>query len=211
MLIKSLPKIAARVLKNTWGLPPQYKSKLELVQEAYGTNAVEIDFEKWCEEVKDSNPRYPVSEYLKVIDSRLGSAPKDEEKDPRIEDISALTYKLTHRPAPPRHVRELLAQYSLDEITSALREYIEGIEDRELAYAPRTFFVEGGCGAIITARKQRETDRRAAIEREGQEKKIIAGLVEQERAKSEQQDKIREQNSRLTPRVEDMFGTPEPK
>ena len=211
MLIKSLPKIAARILKNTWGVPPQFKQKLELAQEAYGTAAVETDFENWCEEVRDNNPRYPVSEYLKVIDSRLGSAPKENEKDPRVEEISALTYKLTRRPAPPKAVRELLAQFSQEEITAALIEYIEGIEERELAYAPRTFFNDGGCGAVISARKSREQDRFDAMKRDAEEKTLIDSLVEKERVKSDEADRVRDaKNAEPGPTAEELFGIVRP-
>lgn len=209
MLIKSLPKIAARVLKNTWGIPPQFKSKLELVQEAYGMALVEADFERWCLEVQDRQPRYPVSEYLKVIDSRLGSAPK-EEHDLRIEEISALTYKLTRRPAPPKNVRELLTQFSLEEITNALQEYIGGIEDRELAFAPRMFFVDGGCGAIITARRQREQDRQKQIQKDAEEKNLIASLVAEEKRKSDAADFLRAvEAAQPKATAEDLFGSPE--
>lgn len=208
MLIKSLPKIAARVLKNTWGIPPQFKSKLELVQEAYGSAIVETDFENWCEEVKENNPRYPITEYLRVIDSRLGSAPKAETVDPMIAEISALTYKLTRRPAPPKNVRELLEQFSAVEITQALSEYVEGIEEREFPYAARTFFVDGGCAAVISARKSREEDRRRQTEREQQESNLILNLVEQERAKSDEEDRRRQQRDAVPePSAEELFGT----
>lgn len=190
---------------------PQMKSRLELLEAAYGVAAVERDFEEWCEEVKDRNPRYPVSEYLKVVDSRLGTVPKEEENDPRIEELSALTFKLTHRPAPPKYVRELLTKYTLAEIRSALIEYTDGIEERELAYAARAFFVEGGCGAIIMALKNRERDRREQVARDAEEKNLIAGLVEKEKLKSDEEDRQREErNARPTPTAEEMFGTVKP-
>jgi len=209
MLIKTLPKIAARVLKNTWGVLPQMKPRLELVEEAYGAAAVEKDFEQWCEEVKDINPRFPVPEYLKLIDSRLGSVPKEDERDPRVEEISALTYKLTRRPAPPKNVRELLSQYSLEEIASALQEYVEGIEDRELAYAARTFFVDGGCTAVIISRRQREADRQKQIHKDAEEKRLIAALVEKERLKSEEEDRLLEESANEPkPTAAQLFGEP---
>lgn len=210
MLIKSLPKIAARILKNTWGLPPQYKQKLDLVQEAYGASAVETDFENWCEEVKDNNPRYPVNEYLKVIDSRLGSAPKEDVLDPRIAEISAVTYKLTRRPAPPKYVRDLLTQFTREDILAALNEYVEGIEERELAYAPRMFFVDGGCAAIITARSQRAVDRQKQIQKDAAEKNMLDGLIENERQKSEEIDRQLELRKAMPqPSAEDLFGKAE--
>lgn len=207
MLFKNLPKIAARILHDTKGLPPQYKQRLELVQEAYGSSTVEIDFEKWCEESKDHGYRYPVSEYLKVIDSRLGDAPKEDENDPRVETISALTYKLTRRPAPSKNVRELLMQFSLEDIASALQEYVDGIEDREYAFAARMFFVDGGCGAIITSRRQRDQDRKNQIEKDAQEKNLIASLVAEEKRKSDAEDLKRESDAaKPKPTGAQLFG-----
>lgn len=207
MLIKSLPKIAARVLQNTKGLPPQYKQRLELIQEAYGVAGVEADFENWCEEFKDRRFLYPVSEYLKVIDSRLGSAPKEDEPDERIGEISALTYKLTRRPAPPKNVRELLAQFSKDEITSALQEYVEGIEERELAYAPKTFFVDGGCAAVISSRRQKIQDRENLVEANKKEKVLLDDLIAVERRKSEAtMREIERQAAEVPATADELFG-----
>lgn len=207
MLIKSLPKIAARVLKNTWGVPPQYKQKLELIQEAYGQAAVENDFTAWCEEVKDTNPRYPVTAYLKVVDSRLGSASKDDEKDPRIAEISAVTYRLVHRPSPPRSVQEMLVIFSADEIISALNEYVEGIEEREYSFAVRAFFIEGGCAAIITARKQREQERQKQVQQEKHEMALLDSLIEKNRKKREDEDRqSADEDAEPQPTAEELFG-----
>src|SRR5271168_707831 len=97
-LRKELPRIAARVLANTHVFPKHLKEKYELIAEAFGAAAVVRDFEAWCEEVKDENPRYPLTKYMIVVDSRLGRASAEAEpdlKDPALAEIGALSYKLT--------------------------------------------------------------------------------------------------------------------
>ena len=177
------------------------------METAFGAVVVEADFEKWCEEIRDNHPRYPVSEYLKVINARLGPESKENDIDPGVGEISALTYKLTHRPAPSIAVRELLAQFNIAEIAAALIEYVEGLEERELAYAPRVFFNDGGCAAVISARKSREQDRLDAMKRDAEEKTLIDSLVEKERVKSDEEDRVREaKNTEPGPTVEELFG-----
>src|SRR5271165_486424 len=95
---KRLPRIAARVLHNTHYLPKNLKFKFELIAQAYGAAAVEEDFEKWCMDYIDNPPRYPITDYMKVVDQRLGTTPsevKPDTKDPRIGDLLSLCYDLT--------------------------------------------------------------------------------------------------------------------
>ena len=167
-LMKELPRVAARILKNTRGVYPEMKSRMQLVAEAYSTAAVVSDFETWCREMLTSgeSSRYPISDYLKVVDSRLGSAPKDSQlnlNDPQVGELSALTYSLTSVLPSSRSVAELLAVYSLDEIEGALVEFAEGLTERELKTSMRNFYANGGAGAaaVISARRKRaETNAR---------------------------------------------------
>lgn len=161
-LMKEMPRVAARVLKNTRGVYPEMKSRIGLVAEAYTTAAVVRDFESWCGERVDAGdtPRYPISDYLKVVDSRLGSAPEDSQldlKNPQIEEISSMTYELTSVLPSAKSVAELLAVYSLDEVKGALTEFAEGLTERELKTSMRNFYANGGAGAaaIISARRRR--------------------------------------------------------
>lgn len=213
-LIKSLEKIAAKELKNTWGALPQMKERFELIREAYGASEVEQDFTKWCVEVKDRNPRYPIAEYLKVVDSRfmnkLGLVPSEEtfeQQDARVEEISAITFQLTGRTAPSKYVRELLIRFSLNDIVDALREYVGGIENRELAYVAKMFFTDGGCGAVLAARKQKEQSRLEQIKKDAWEKTLINSLVEDARRKSEAEDVARiADEAKPKPTADDLFG-----
>ena len=208
VLIKTLPKIAARILKNTWGVPPQYKQKLELVHEAYGEAAVLTDFEKWCHEVKCEAPRYPISEYLKVVDIRLGTAPAEiTEKDPRVDEISALVYRLTRRVASGKLIRELLAQFDAEDIKSAFIEYAEGIEERELAYAAKAFFQDGGCAAIITARNFKNQERIEKLAREQREKEISDAQIDILKRESDAKlEEIRRKAALPKQTGEELFG-----
>ena len=157
-LQKSLPRIAARVLHNTHVGLSRMKEKFELIEEAYGRAAVEADFEKWCREIQDRNPKYPLTEYVKVVDSRLG--PQFEEKradlkDPRIAEISAVAYELTGVLPSVRSVANLLSSCESEEIVGALREFAATLDEKDTKSGVRTFFAEGGAAAVILARRRR--------------------------------------------------------
>jgi len=157
-LQKSLPRIAARVLHNTHVGLSRMKEKFELIEAAYGRAAVEADFEKWCHEIKDRNPKYPLTEYVKVVDSRLG--PEFAEKradleDPRIAKIVATAYELTGVLPPARAVAKLLLGAEQDDILAALKEYSATLDEKEYKSGMRSFFTESGAMAVLLARKLR--------------------------------------------------------
>lgn len=159
-LQKSLPRIAARVLKNTHVGLKRMKEKFELIEVAYGAAEVEEDFEKWCLEVQDANPRYPLSEYVKVVDSRIGPKfvePRVDVKDPHVAEVSSLAYELTGVLPSVRSVASLLASCSLEEVIGALKEFAATLDENERKSGVRTFFAEGGAGAVILARRRRGT------------------------------------------------------
>ena len=158
-LMKELPKVAARILKNTRSAHPDMKSRFALLSEAYGSAAVVTDFEEWCEDNKTAQIPYPISAYMKVVDSRLGSAPKESSlniKDPQVAELVSMTYELTSVLPSAISVAELLAVYPLDEVKAALTEFAEGLTERELKTSMRMFYANGGSGAIavITARRR---------------------------------------------------------
>ena len=157
-LQKSLPRIAARVLHNTHVGLSRMKEKFELIEEAYGRAAVEEDFAKWCQEVQDTHPKYPLTEYVKVVDARLG--PEFAEKradmdDPCIAKITAVVYELTGVLPSARSVGKLLLTVDADEILAALREYVTTLDDKEYKSGMRMFFTENGAAAVIYARQRR--------------------------------------------------------
>jgi hypothetical protein len=159
-LIKQLPRIAARVLHNTHTLRPDMKFKLELLSDAYGEAAVLDDFEAWCGEHQGDHFKYPIFEYLKVIDSRLGGAAEEKRadlKDPRVIEMVQFSYEQTGVLPKTTSVAELVLNYPLDEIKAALVEYTENLTEKEFSAASGSFYANGGIGAvsIILARRRR--------------------------------------------------------
>lgn len=157
-LIKALPKIAARVLHNTRTVHPDMKFKFELLAEAYGAASVMADFEKWCHENTDGQFKYPVNEYLKVIDSRLGSAPEEKRmdlKDPQVSELVSFSYELTGILPAASAVAELVLNYPVAEIKAALSEYTESLTETEIKGSMKAFYSSGGGAAIILARRRR--------------------------------------------------------
>jgi len=158
MLIKSLPKIAAEVLHNTHVGLKNMKEKFALIEIAYGRAAVEADFKKWCFEVQDRNPRYPLTEYVKIVDERLGKVFEDKKADltdPRIAQVSAASYEKTGFLPSARSVGNLLLSFTSEEIIAALNEYAAGLDSSELKFGMKMFFTEGGATAVIYARQKR--------------------------------------------------------
>lgn len=163
MLIKSLPKIAARILHNTHVGQSRMKEKFDLITEAYGESVVLDDFEKWCQEMVDKhlNPRYPITEYIKIIDDRLGggftepSQSQFDVNDPRILSISSPCYEMTGYLPSPKVVLALLNAFNSEEIIFALEEYVSSLSEKELKIGAKQFFTEGGAAAVIYARRNR--------------------------------------------------------
>lgn len=159
-LTKTLPRIAAVVLHNTHVFPKNLKEKFELIATAYGAATVEADFEEWCQEQVEKvlNPRYPITEYMKVIDERLGKSFEEKKadlKDPNIVDVASLSYSETGFVPSARSVGNLLLDFSVDEIKSALVNYASTLNEKEAKSGMKTFFTEGGAAAVIMTFRKR--------------------------------------------------------
>lgn len=158
-LMKELPKISFKVLQNTHMVPLRLKAKMDLLKACYGSAAVVRDFEEWCKEHKDEHPRYPIIEYLHVIDSRLGSQPAEANipvSDPRVNDLAAFAFKTTGKQAPRKSLADLLLTFTPEEIQGAMVELMETLtEDNEIKGALRSFYHDGGATAIIVTRRTR--------------------------------------------------------
>lgn len=162
-LIKQLPKIAARILHSTRTVRADMKFKFDLISEAYGTATVADDFEKWCTENVGSQLKHPVYEYLKVIDSRLGTQPEEQRADPtdpKVAELRSVTYELTGVLPAASAVAELVLAFELEEIKAALVEYTDTIEGNEIKSTVRAFYSSGGGAAIILARRRRAQNAR---------------------------------------------------
>ena len=97
-LLGNLCKAAAKELKNTRGVNPQWAEKADLLVVAYGMDAIEKDFAEWMESVRDSKPSNPVTDYLRIVDERMGEKPTVDENDPNVVNI---VVRLTQRPDAP--------------------------------------------------------------------------------------------------------------
>lgn len=158
-LLKALERVAAKELKNTRGISPRWGDKAELVEVAHGFATVVDDFAKWAESVRDVNPEHPISEYLKIVDERLGNTRPEVIENPFVNSIIARVYKLTGRPATKASINTLLADFSGEEILDAFTEYASRLEDTELQYSVKNFFHDGGASGIILARRENKEAR----------------------------------------------------
>lgn len=154
LLVKEMQRIAARKLHNTRGVPRNMKDKLELIDLAFGRAKVLADFEEWCDEHGDKNSPYPVTEYLRMVDSRLGGSPRIDPDDERIKDLMAVTYELTSVLPHLRGIRDLLVIHSVDELKAALKYYLLTVDEKDMKSAVRAFYDDLGASAVIyTMRK----------------------------------------------------------
>lgn len=162
-LIKSLPRIAAKVLHNTHVGLKGMKEKYELLAVAYGSAAVEADFEVWCEEqVKAGiNPRYPFTAYIKVVDARFGqkfvepSESQIDTTDPQVTELASAAYEATGYAPSKVSVAKLLRTYTVAQIVDAMNEYTSTLEEREMKSGMREFFVEGVAETVIFTQTRR--------------------------------------------------------
>lgn len=156
-LRKSMTKTACMILKNTWGAPPQLDRQLELVASVYGFAAIEADFEQWCESVKADSPRYPISEYLKHIDERLGGRREQSKPSasPEAERVGILAYRLTNKIPSTSSVQSLLSDFPESEITAAFSEYVASLGPSQRSWAVKMFFIDGQGRIVLLARRER--------------------------------------------------------
>lgn len=180
-LLKSLCEIAAKEMKITKGVNPQWKEKADLLVIAYGQSAVEADFVDWIESVRESRPENPVTDYLKLIDERLGNAPATSEDDPQVTSLIASAYKASGRPPAKSDIQKLLDLFSKDEIQAAWDEYTNRLDENELKYAVKNFFRDGGGRGIIVARRQMKDEQVARIKIET----VSAQLAEEAHCQNE--------------------------
>lgn len=157
-LMTELPKIAMRVLKNSHMVPKRLQAKMDVLKAVYGTAWVTRDFEAWCREHKDDHSKYPITEYLNVIDARYGGIPEERQPkmdDPRITELTSFAYEQTGILAPRKSVATLLLDFTPEEVKGAVVEYRGLFKDDEVKGAMRSFYADGGAAAIILARRTR--------------------------------------------------------
>ena len=171
-LLRELQKTAADVLKNTCVMPLDIRHDLEdkcelMILAHGGAGTVLADFAAWCREHLDAKPAYPISEYAKVVDIRLGGAPETDDKA-----VAARAYELTRYMPTDKSVATLLLDFSQEEILGALAEFESLSENNgeDVAEAMKTFWTKGGASTIILARRQKEKEAEEEYCREERER-----------------------------------------
>jgi hypothetical protein len=157
-LMNSLTTITARELRRTRSVPNNLTSKFQTIIEAFGAAAVEEDFTNWCRENLKNGSEYPILDYIKVIDSRLGNVwiePQADLKDPRIAGVSAAIYDETGFPPTKKSVANLLMSFSEEEIKAAVIEYNSKPGEKVSQSNMKSFLTEGGVVAVILAQRKR--------------------------------------------------------
>ena len=80
--------VAARELKNSHAVPATLKTRFDLVEAAHGFAAVIDDFTNWCRRELDRRPGYPLVEYVKIVDDRLGAPPMPDAQLAAVKKIN---------------------------------------------------------------------------------------------------------------------------
>jgi len=166
-LMKEMPRIAAKVLKNTFGTQPWMKEKFGLLEDAHGEAEVIENFTAWCKEQRAAslNPRYPISDYLKVVDVRFGTVFVDPDdvvqvdvNDPQVRQVSSASYEQTGYVPPDGAVAKLLRAHTAEEILAAMLEYASTLDEKHMQAGMNKFFTEGAATTVIYTQKQRKTN-----------------------------------------------------
>jgi hypothetical protein len=155
-LIREMQRIAARILRNTRGVPKNMGDKVELIDLAFGRAEILADFEKWCEDSEQHHTSFPVTEYLRGIDARLGNDSRVAPDDDRVSELRGLTFNLTQVMPRLSAVRSLLALHSLEEIKEALTEFLPTVAEGNMEKAMRNFYDDLGATAVIYVRRNRK-------------------------------------------------------
>ncbi len=170
-LFANLALIAAEKLKYTYGWgnrswQKDIESRCMLLEAAFTADAVERDFEVWCQEQLDAShiPSYPLSAYLKEVQERLGPKLQEPEKEMASEDekalliqvrrIGAASYDQTGYAPADKDVKSLLKSSSVEDILAALDEYAVSLDEKRAGTAMERFF-KGGAATVIYAQAQR--------------------------------------------------------
>ena len=128
----ALREVAARELHNIHSVPKTLKPTFELMEIAHGFNAVVQDFEKWCRENLARHPKFPLLEYSKAVNDRLGvpsvpeahpanAKPTKRTDDPRVQEIIQYVYDEKSIAPDAKKVASLIATYGFEYVWGTLR------------------------------------------------------------------------------------------
>lgn len=153
-LVKALERKAAELFQRTRGISVSTEKatfvidQVKLMSEIYGDAAIIEDFEKWAQDTpKDC--RYPISEYLKVVDARLGT--KADDKEEEIAKVTKVVFDTLNDIPTKSQIRHLLEKYPVEDIIEAFGRFVGGTDEKtKNSDIVRKFFVDGGCEAVMS-------------------------------------------------------------
>ena len=187
-LLKALYGIAACELKNTTAVPASLKPRFDLIDAGHGFAAVVEDFTKWCRENLDRHPKYPLVDYVKIVDERLGvpSVPEAQSAntkkvnpadDSRVVELVREAYDNSGIAPDIKKVANLIAVHGFEYVRFAYQSemgdilYGEEWTEKERLVQPakfvKTFFSESGGLAIISDYKQKVFEGAVEVVQEG--------------------------------------------
>lgn len=155
-LLKNLESMTAKKFKRTRGISvdvtkaPYIPEQIRHMTEVYGNYAVLEDFEKWIEETQGQEFKYPLSEYLKIVDARLGTKmPEDQEQ---VAKITKVVYDTLNDIPTPNQIRHLLEKYPVEDIVEAFGQFVGGIDEKmKGSDIIKKFFSDGGAEAVLSS------------------------------------------------------------
>lgn len=154
-LVKALERKAAELFQRTRGISVSTEKatfvidQVKLMSEIYGDAAIIEDFEKWAQDTpKDC--RYPISEYLKVVDARLGT--KADDKEEEIAKITKIVYDALSDIPTKAQIRRLLENHPTEDIIEAFNRFVGGSDEKmKNADIVKKFFSDGGAEAVLSS------------------------------------------------------------
>lgn len=163
-------------LDGDWDGAPSWidASRWELYITAYGVDAITADFASYCADPSTKPTKIPIKTYLNVIDTRLGSAPKDAPPlpdDPQVAELVSLSYETLLFLPESAAVIKALAVDTFADIADALKKHGEATTTKSDRNA---FWANGNAHAIILAYRRKsekdEADMNSRAETEARKK-----------------------------------------
>lgn len=151
LLAKQLEKTAAKLFQRTSGVQVRFESQMEqiaLMSTAYGDASVLADFEEWA---KTAKSRFPIADYLRVVDSRLGTTSNSvvvSTEDPEYLALLKVIHRDTGDFPKKAAVQRLLSKgFTYEDLFAMWQDYIMELPEDSNKTASAMidgFFEDGG-------------------------------------------------------------------
>lgn len=150
-LVRQMEIVASRVFKRTRGVQIRFESQMEqilLMSTTYGDADVLADFEEWAVTASAQGVQYPITEYLNVVDARLGTVVEPKPDNPEVTKIMTVVYQYIKDFPRKSSVEKLIEKYGFENLREAWLEYADGLSEDELKHAIKKFFEDGGVDVV---------------------------------------------------------------